>query len=365
VTAKGGKVRIVYDPRLVLISENPPQVTFADPVSRAARYTMIRWRMTQQTRNWSAAYRAFIDAGGEAKDFKYQKDRKAELAEVAAQLGKEEDPLIRPWLLLSYFTDGSGEGDPEIAKLFFREFPGIVKRFPANQVYQLFSPLVSAGQLTGFGSGFKDALLGAVDEVEDINTKGNMFYNILTQIQSKKNDAVMQEYLELALERLANNPWLNMIKSRFAVKKVLGAGKEIPAFRVRSLQDTTLIISSQIMKGKVYLIDFWATWSSTCIRNMESMQRVYEKFKTRGFEIVSLSLDAKADDVRAFRGGQWKMPWLHALVTTNTGLLADFSVSVLPKQYLVDGAGKILATPKDLEEKPLERMLEHVFGAVR
>jgi hypothetical protein len=45
--------------------------------------------------------------------------------------------------------------------------------------------------------------------------------------------------------------------------------------------------------------------------------------------------------------------------------LADFSVSVLPKQYLVDGAGKILATPKDLEEKPLERMLEHVFGAVR
>ena len=365
VTAKGGKVRIVYDPKLVLASDNPPQVTFADPASRAARYTMVRWKMTQQTRDWSAAYRAFIDAGGEAKDFKYQKDRKAELAELALQIKKEEDPLIRPWLLLSYFTDGSGGGDPEIATLFFREFPRMVKRFPSNQVYQLFGPLVSAGQLTGFGSGFKDALLGAVDEVEDVNTKGNMFYNILTQIQLKKNEAAMQEYFDLALEKLANNPWLSMIKTRFAVKKTLVAGKAVPAFRVRSLHDTTVIISSQIMKGKVYLIDFWATWSSTCIAHMESLQQAYEKYKAREFEILSFSLDANADDVIAFRAARWKMPWLHALVTTNTGLLTDFSVSVLPRQYLVDGTGKILATPKDFEEQPLERTLERVLGAAR
>jgi len=62
-----------------------------------------------------------------------------------------------------------------------------------------------------------------------------MFYNILTQIQLRKNEVAMREYYDLALEKLANNPWLSTIKGRFAARRVLVAGNAVPAFRVRSL----------------------------------------------------------------------------------------------------------------------------------
>jgi len=126
-----------------------------------------------------------------------------------------------------------------------------------------------------------------------------------------------------------------------------------------------MVISSQMLKGKVYLMDFWATWSSTSIGNMESLHKAYEKYRASNFEILSLSLDARGDDVRSFRAARWKMPWLHALVTTNTGLLTDFLVTVLPRQYLVDGSGKILATQKELEEQTLEKTLERVLGGAK
>lgn len=365
VTARDGKVRIIYDPRLVIVSDSLPQITFAEPASRAARYTIVRWKMNQRTKEWSAAYRAFLDAGGEARNFKFQKDRTSELAELASQIRQEQDPMIRPWLLLSYFTDGAEQGDPEVARLFFKVFPDMVRQFPANEVYQLFAPLVSAGQLVGFGQDFKDALLGGVDALSTINTKGSMFYNILSQIQLRKNDEALHEYYGLALEKLADNPMLSMIKSRFSVRKVLVAGKEVPAFRVRSLQDTTIVFSSQMMKGRAYLMDFWATWCSTSIGNMENLHRAYEKYGGRDFEILSLSLDAERDDVRSFRAGKWKMPWLHALVTTNTGLLTDFSVNALPNRCLVDGSGNILATQKDLEEQSLEKILERILGGTK
>ena len=66
------------------------------------------------------------------------------------------------------------------------------------------------------------------------------------------------------------------------------------------------------MKGKIYLIDLWATWCGPCVGEMEILHEVYQKYKDNGFEILSISFDVSPKEVKAFRKKDWKMPWLHA-----------------------------------------------------
>ena len=176
---------------------------------------------------------------------------------------------------------------------------------------------------------------------------------------------MMQKYYDISIEKLAGTPWLGMMRQRFAPKKTLAVGKMVPPFAVKSTDDSTLVYSNESLKGKVYLLDFWATWAGPSVAEMENLHKTYEKFKSKNFEILSFSLDAKASDVVKFRAAKWKMPWLHALVTTNKKVMSDFSVVAPPKSYLIDATGKIVAMQDELKGPQLEKTLTKVLGVVK
>jgi len=88
-------------------------------------------------------------------------------------------------------------------------------------------------------------------------------------------------------------------------------------------------------------------------------------YKDRGFEILSLSFDSGAENVRKFRAGKWPMPWLHTFVTDGfaSETAKSFEVGYLPKLVLVDRSGTILAAFHDelsgtALHKTLDRTLE-------
>jgi len=56
------------------------------------------------------------------------------------------------------------------------------------------------------------------------------------------------------------------------------------------------------------MIDFWVTWCGPCKAEMPVLHKVYEKFKDKGFEILSISFDQTADAIDKYRKGEWKMP---------------------------------------------------------
>src|SRR5918993_342039 len=72
------------------------------------------------------------------------------------------------------------------------------------------------------------------------------------------------------------------------------AGMAAPEISLPGVNDTTISLSS--LKGKVVLVDFWASWCLPCRKNNPELVRVYEKFKSQGFEILGVSIDQKKND---------------------------------------------------------------------
>jgi thiol-disulfide isomerase/thioredoxin len=106
-------------------------------------------------------------------------------------------------------------------------------------------------------------------------------------------------------------------------------------------------VDLQKLRGKVVLIDFWATWCGPCIAELPNVKQVYTEYHDKGFEIVSVSLDAERDrqkfiDLVAEEGATWPQRfegkgWKDALV-------AKYTISGIPAMFLLDQDGMLVST---------------------
>jgi peroxiredoxin len=120
-------------------------------------------------------------------------------------------------------------------------------------------------------------------------------------------------------------------------------------------------ISLADYKGKYLLVDFWASWCVPCRKENPNVVKLYEKYKDKNFEILSVSLDDDAD--------KWKnaiqadgLKWQH--VSDLKGWESEFavlySIEAIPQTYLLDREGKILA--KNLRGEELEIKLKEILN---
>ena len=147
----------------------------------------------------------------------------------------------------------------------------------------------------------------------------------------------------------------------------LTAQTAAPPFTVVSLDDSTKLISTESLRGKVVLIDFWATWCPPCVEEIPELTRVYGLYKDRGFEILSLSFDKTAGHVRRFRSKHFAMPWLHAIVERGFGdyISELFHVLNIPRQILIDPDGRIVAEDEALRGAQLEGTVSRFVDALQ
>ena len=126
-----------------------------------------------------------------------------------------------------------------------------------------------------------------------------------------------------------------------------------PDGKVRKLSD---------LRGKVVLIDFWASWCGPCRKENPHVRAMYEKYHDRGFEVFSVSLDNNKDrwkDAIAKDGLVWPN---HVSDLKGWGSAAAklYGVSSIPSTFLVDKDGRIIA--KGLRGEQLTAVLEQIFG---
>jgi thiol-disulfide isomerase/thioredoxin len=112
-------------------------------------------------------------------------------------------------------------------------------------------------------------------------------------------------------------------------------------------------------RGKVVIVDFWATWCGPCIRELPNVKAMYEKHHKNGFDIVGISLDADQQALADFLEKN-PLPWSTVAGEGTQELATKYGVRGIPTMMLVDQAGKVVAVSHRIEElsAKIEKLLE-------
>jgi thiol-disulfide isomerase/thioredoxin len=94
------------------------------------------------------------------------------------------------------------------------------------------------------------------------------------------------------------------------------------------------------MKGKIVLIDFWATWCGPCLREIPQVLQVYDKYHQKGLEIIGISFDENLDLLKQMIQNK-KMPWSQYFDGNQWGNKygLEYGVIAIPTMWLVDKNG--------------------------
>lgn len=123
-------------------------------------------------------------------------------------------------------------------------------------------------------------------------------------------------------------------------------GQKAPSFEVKTTDGKTVKFPEDF-KGKVVLLDFWATWCGPCKVELPNVIAAYQQYHSQGLEILGISLDREGAKARleAFRKDN-NMPWpqIYDGKFWKAALVAQYGVHGIPMPLLVDGdSGIILA----------------------
>jgi thiol-disulfide isomerase/thioredoxin len=115
----------------------------------------------------------------------------------------------------------------------------------------------------------------------------------------------------------------------------LEAGGRQPEIGLTDLRGSRIDLAS--LKGKVVIIDFWASWCAPCKEEMPVLERLYKKYKDRGFVVVGISVDQELANVRSFLK---QLPVSFPIVHDADHKVADrFKPPRMPSSYVVDRKG--------------------------
>ncbi|MCK4763032.1 MAG: TlpA family protein disulfide reductase [Candidatus Aminicenantes bacterium] len=165
----------------------------------------------------------------------------------------------------------------------------------------------------------------------------------------------MQE--EAGKNGIAVDPRLKKLVDK--MKRNIGIGQPAKDFTIKLLDGKIFQMSQQ--KGKVILIDFWATWCPPCRAELPLLQEYYKKLHKKGFDIIGISLDSKEEKLKEFLKEK-KLPWRIAFSglgweDKTSGL---YGVISIPSYWLIDKKGNLryFGLREEALKKSVEKLLK-------
>jgi peroxiredoxin len=123
-------------------------------------------------------------------------------------------------------------------------------------------------------------------------------------------------------------------------------GDVVPNISLTSNTGKNLSLDS--LKGKVVLIDFWATWCKPCVEEIPNIKKLYAKYKAKGVEVYSISLDENANAWKSFIKNK-KLTWKQVRDADNT-VSTQWGIQYIPSIFIMGKNGKLVAVPETIKD---------------
>ncbi|MCC6936839.1 MAG: TlpA family protein disulfide reductase [Flavobacteriales bacterium] len=183
------------------------------------------------------------------------------------------------------------------------------------------------------------------DDLRKTMPRSGYFAMFRDQVDRFDQEQLMMKMQEEEMKRLSN---------------LLPVGSAAPEITQNTPDGSPFSLSQ--LRGKVVLVDFWASWCRPCRLENPNVKRVYERFKGKGFEILGVSLDRDHEAwVKAIKDDG--LPWKHVsdLGFWNNAAAQEYGVGSIPFTVLLDRDGNILE--KGLRGEELEGKLAKLLGS--
>lgn len=187
-------------------------------------------------------------------------------------------------------------------------------------------------------------------------------FSSLVAIQQLPPEEYMDLYFKLddgLYSKYPNSNYIKAFHESVSAGRKLAIGTVAPEINMNTPEEKPLALSS--LKGKVVLVDFWASWCGPCRAENPNVVKAYNKYKAKGFDIYSVSLDKDMD--------KWKqaikadnLTWKNHVCDFKfwqSPVVSLYNFNAIPTNVLIDREGKILA--KNLRGEDLDKKLEEVF----
>jgi len=253
-------------------------------------------------------------------------------------------------------------GNINLADPHFNRIP-----FLYDKVRQYTQTLASVGQPNQVQEAFSNRLLSQV--VQGTKAHKAVLAGIMNGYVQGKNTVLFSKYGEQYLKLFGNqNPdiaqsltqQLAQVKAEVEKAQSTAVGKIAPDFTQNQVDGTAMNLSD--LRGKVVLVDFWASWCRPCRKANPEVVALYNKYKDQDFEIIGVSLDRNK--------GAWekaievdKLTWYHVsdLKGWQNAVAQLYGVRSVPQTFLLDAEGRIIA--RNLKGPALEAAVKKALTA--
>jgi thiol-disulfide isomerase/thioredoxin len=175
--------------------------------------------------------------------------------------------------------------------------------------------------------------------------------DLMFRFDHEKGAALLQELTKAPNQSLAQAAKARLVKERMIGKPI--------SLRFTATDGSSVDLGD--LRGKIVLIDFWASWCPDCLREMPAIRQVYQKYRDKGFAVIGISLDKDAEALANFVAKKL-IPWPEYF--DGRGWENDFAtkygVHAIPERWLINQRGEVTST--DIPVEQLDKRIEQLLS---